>query len=126
MNRRRSVLHGVATVRYRRQRRELHLDLLGRVFRDIAAVGDDHGDRIAHIADLVARQDEGRDVLPQLPARQAGKLPHRLPERRALGREMRREVRQRVDRVHTGQRARGRGIDPAHDGMSEGTAHEGA
>ena len=58
----RSVGHRLAAVGGRRQVLDIDVDQGGRVFRNIAVVRDDEGNRLADIGHFARRQDERRDV----------------------------------------------------------------
>ncbi len=88
----------------------------GRVLGDIAAVGDHDGDRLADIADFVARQ--GR-----LGARH-GDRRSRQQERHALRPHRLRQIGRRDHRVHAGNRQSLARVDHADAGMRMRRAHE--
>ena len=99
--RRHAVDHG-------RQRLVIDLDQLGRRARDLLAVGDDEGHRVADMAH--AALSEGR------PGRHDQRLYRRHAGQRteAVGSQ----IGGRVDAVHAGKRRPSRNVDPLYERMS--------
>jgi hypothetical protein len=107
-----------------RERLIVNVDTRGSIFREIAVLRDHHGQRVADVADFIAREHERSDVIAQTFACYPDEFAHRLPERRAFRRHMRPQILQREDRVHAGHRARSRDVDLAHGSVAERAAHE--
>ena len=106
----------LAAVGRSRQLLDVQRDQRQRILGDVAAVRDHHRDRLADVSDLLARQDERRDVRRKHRARKL--------QRQPVGGETRPQVRERVDRVHAGQRPRRAGVDGADQAVRGRAAQE--
>ena len=93
--------------RRRRQRLVVDLDQLGRLARDLRAVGHDERHRIADMAHAAHGQRRPRRHDQRLHRRHAG---HRAEP---VGRE----IGSRVDALHAGQRRAARNVDPLDERM---------
>ena len=109
-------LHRVTAVTHRRQGLVIDQDRSSRVLGAMAAVGDDDRQRLADIADLVAREAELRD---QLADRRVGHQHRHARLAHALG-----QVGRGEDGVNAGHGARRGGIDRTDAGMGVGRAQE--
>ena len=113
---RRAVGKRGGQVDHRGQRLVVDDDMFGGVFGEGAAVRDNHRNRLAHMANLVARQDGLLDGLTDRRIRHlAGDM---------VRRPMRREVVMGVGRVYARQVLRRRRVDRQNAGMRIGAAHE--
>jgi len=117
VHRRRVGRNRGAQVRHRRQRFECDLHALRCILRGRAALRNHHRDWIADVADLVPYQHERGDVLAQATARESDDLTYRLAERRSLGTQVRHQVVEREDRVHSGRRTGCSRVDAVDGGM---------
>jgi len=103
-------------IAHRRQDVEIDRHSRGTILREIAVVGDDHGDGLADIADLVARQ---RELRARGPDRRVGHQHRDLARGHA-----RRQVIRGEHRMDARHGARCRGIDRANCCMGVRAAHE--
>ena len=105
-------------VGHRRQRIELDRDVGERVLGDVAAIGDDHGEGLAHVPHFVP----GERHLGALVERDAGD--RRRWHQQGSGLPIIAEVGRRIDRDHAGAAERGGRIDPPDACMRHRAAQE--
>ena len=99
-----------------RQRLVIDVDQGGRVFGDIAIVGNDYGNRLADMHHLVDRKNRTIDLLAE------GRRWQR--DNKPIGYEMRLEVTMRKHGVHAGPRQGGGLVDAADGGVWVRAAHK--
>jgi hypothetical protein len=87
------------------------------VLGDRAALRNHHRDWIADVADLVPYQHERGDVLAQATARESDDLTDRLAERRSLGTQVRHQIVEHEDRMHSRHRTGCPRVDAVDGGM---------